>query len=294
MAKKELNEGLDLDVDDPLYKLITDIPDAKSNPQGKAARNDFVGEIKMSTPGYAVYQLDLVGRSAFSYEFYPDTYRKLVFGRPDVRSITGISQYDWWKDLSVAVLCQSMNRNTSCRFKTDLISSDLQGYNSTIKNSAMFRLYEHTIEHNFMKYNGDYNKAKNDYIKNICTSDWVNYKMLLYESGRWADGAWELFHHWLKLKILGASDSEITSTIQELRELGLKIFDEVDEHNWSNYRNFFDPDKIDGDDIEEESKRHQTKTVTYTDGLNKSWEVEEGVSLHFCNEYHANKYYIWP
>lgn len=45
------SEGLTLDPNDPIHKLIVNIPDFHKNPTGPVARNALVSKLKLSTPG---------------------------------------------------------------------------------------------------------------------------------------------------------------------------------------------------------------------------------------------------
>jgi hypothetical protein len=220
-----LHEGLDLDPTDPLYILITSYPDPDENPEGEVARNAIIGNLKKSLQGkYEDWSHN--GGSTwknFNGIFYTDTVNKPPQYTDDVNSQTGLTDSGWWNNFSKAVLCASIHANcTSFAVDIDKIHSDLSSFNSKLKSSGFFNLYTYIIKEHYIKsvlsYTGDFTEAKNAYIANICTQDWVNYKMFLYNNEKWPDGEWEEFHHWDKLKALGASDDEITSTIKDLRD----------------------------------------------------------------------------
>lgn len=267
-------EALTLEPNDPIRKLIVEIPDFTANPVGKKARQAMVNKVKGSTPGRHTQNF---GRSepTFVSIFFPN-YSSAQYEN-DVASHTGLND-GWWSNFSVSVLCQSMYWQTSDlrqQLLHDKINNAVNNNNNTLRGKAI-SFYSHVLRSDFLKYGGDMDKARKAYIDQICTKTWVTFKMKQYNDGTWANADWEEFHHWTKLSALGATDDEITSVINRLRHLGLRIFPDVDVGTWRNYMAWYSPDKIDHLDIDSDARPGETHEVYLPSPIGMgSWMKEE-------------------
>jgi hypothetical protein len=286
--KKGLNNGLNMDTDDPLYKLITSIPDYDENTQGEIAREAWRGHIKKHTPGEYVTFANLQLRTPCSRVFYMHSIDACRYeDRVDDQLNLDID----WKRFAIALLCQSIyhqTANTSQLIDIHKVDNDMDSLNDKLMPSAfdwyIYILMEDLMKKYLIDFGGTAEEAKEAYIKNICTQDWVNYKILLYESGKWVHAPWEEFHHWAKLSALGATDQEITSTIDTLRNLGLHIYDEVDENNWKSFDDFIRPSGgITHVEIDPEVKDVENAVVT-NDYYDYYGEYPEDYSYRFVTE----------
>lgn len=279
-----VNQGLTLDTNDPIYKLIVETPDFGSNPVGKVARAVLVNKLKAASSGEGTQFRDL---------FFPH-YDAVSYER-DVVAMTDLSD-GWWSDFSAAVLCQSMYRQTSIlkpKLLSDKINASVDSYNGSLKWAAV-QWYSHVLLLDFMKYSGDKAAAKKVYIDQICTPTWVTFKMKQYNDGTWNNPEWEEFHHWAKLSALGASDGEIFSVIYRLQGLGLRIFPTVDANLWRNYLVWYSPDAIDHNDVDSEARYGELKGVVVPNPTGSSSYEPEYYSFEFTSISPANQYRYSP
>ena len=247
-----------MDQSDPLYVLITQTPDINSNTTGSTARSALVNKVKGATPGRhtELFSSGKLFKDLFFPNYSPVSYEA------DVVSNTSLDD-NWWSSVSVAVLCQSMYYQTSdlrSQLVIDNINSAMDAFNVTLREKAV-KWYTHILLKDYMKYAGDIQSAKNGYIDQICTSKWVTYKMKQYNDGTWLNPSWEEFHHWIKLSALGASDDEINTVIEKLKNLGLRIFPDVDAGAWQHYFVWYSPSSIDHNDIDKDAARGELEEV---------------------------------
>ncbi len=199
----------------PLYKLITDTPSFTGNPVGKVARNALVSKLEGVLPG------DVSWGNVFNK--HSSTFRKKFFPQyspasyeSNVSSVIPIS----WSDFSVAVLCQSIyHQATDVRNRVNIskVNSDVTTFNSSFQ-AKVVAWYSYVMFHDYMKYTGDRETAKNTYMEQLNSAHWVTYKVKQLNDGTWNNPDWDL-HHWVKLSALGASDSEISSLMDSLVKL---------------------------------------------------------------------------
>ncbi|XP_070534764.1 uncharacterized protein [Ptychodera flava] len=252
--------GLTLDPGDPLYKLITNIPDFYTNPVGSVARAALVSKMAGSTPGRHTEPWPRPEGKSFRQIFFPSYWNAPY--TDNVASVTGIPD-GFWSDFSVAVLCQSMYYQTSDirqQLVIDKISSNVDYFNNTIRGNIL-KLYTYVIFHDFMKFSGDLMHAKNVYISQIDNVYWVTYKMKQYTEGTWDNADWELYHHWVKLSALGAGNDEIYHVINSLKGKGLHIPDNVGPNSWYQYMVWYRPDHISHDDIDNSARPGELERV---------------------------------
>jgi hypothetical protein len=289
------NNGLTLNPKDPIYKLIVDIPDFNSNPVGTVARKALVSKLKGRMPGrHTTAWYDPKSGQTFRQIFFPN-YNAAQY-EEYVASHTGLSD-DWWSDFSVAVLCQSMYWQTSDlrpQLLIDDINTEVNNYNRNVR-AAGVGWYSYVLFLNFMKYSGDLTTARNTYVNQICCKDWVTLKMKQYNDGTWANPDWEEFHHWAKLSSLGATDDEIATVINKLRNLGLRIFPDVDVQSWRSYFVWYKPDQLNHTDVDNDARNGETCEVYIPGfGVPGTFMKEENSFEFTANGQPGNKFRSTP
>ncbi|XP_070574543.1 uncharacterized protein [Ptychodera flava] len=241
--------GLTLSPGDPLYKLITNIPDFYTNPVGSVARAALVSKMAGSTPGRHTEPWPMPDGKSFRQIFFPRYWNAPY--TDNIASVMGLPD-PFWSDFSVAVLCQSMYYQTSDirqQLVNERISINVDDFNNTLRGN-MLKWYTYVIFHDFMKFSGDRLHAKNVYISQIDNEYWITYKMTQYTEGTWDNPDWELYHHWVKLSALGATNGEIDQVINSLKAKGLHVPDDVGPNSWHRYMVWYRPDHISHNDID--------------------------------------------
>ena len=177
----------------------------------------------------------------------------------------------------MAVLCQSIYWQTSKarnRINISKVNSAVSNYNNTMRAAAV-RWYAYVLFHEYMNYHGDHNNAKRIYMEQLNSAQWVTAKQAQLISGSWNNPSWELFHHWIKLSALGASDAEISSLIGSLKQRGLIIESVVDASRWRNYFVWYHPNNLDHSDVDSEAREGALKVVYIPTGRGVTAMKEE-------------------
>ncbi len=194
------------------------LPAEGKNPIGNLARTILVNTMKGATPGRCSSALLEPEKPTFREVFFPN-YRPMEW-EEDVQPVTGIDP-DTWSELSVAVLCEAMYNIMSRvrpRLLIDKIRSDIGNQNECIRSNLsgwyafMCPRATSDIKTTYEKLD-DRDAALKDYIDGIQSNVWINAKQTQYATGNWPNHTWELYHHWVKMKALGASDADIDALI---------------------------------------------------------------------------------
>eukprot|EP00058_Branchiostoma_floridae_P009361 XP_002594849.1 hypothetical protein BRAFLDRAFT_124437 [Branchiostoma floridae] len=244
-----------------VQEMFSLLPTPGGNNSGKPARTALVSKLKGSTPGR---HTEAHGKG--------DTFRKIFF--PNYKSApyegnTSLSSLDnkWWSDFSTVVLCQAMYNLTSDlrkQLKKDNINNAVNSKNSELKKHCM-SFYAKVFSQTFAKkaYDSIQNKksAKAEYIAVLTSDAWITAKRTVASEGMWTDAAWELYHHWVKLHLLGASNKEIDGIIKQLKSKELMIPQEVGAGNWTSYTAWMDPSAITWKDIQGDAAKGILKSV---------------------------------
>lgn len=249
------NQGLTLSISDPVYKLITSIPDFASNSVGATARKALANKLKGALPG-SHSALTLFGHAGppFRDIFYP-SYRSVPYESGITTGLKSLSA-QFWSDFSIAVLCESIKHQTSSAknmVNRDKVNSDISRYNQSVTDEVV-TWYSYVLFHDFMDYKGDLNCARKVYIEQLKSDHWVTFKTAQYTNGYWYNPDWELFHHWAKLSALGASDGEIDSLIKSLQDKGLPVPSDVGPGKWRSYLVWYSPNTLNHNDVDAEAK----------------------------------------
>ncbi|XP_078681165.1 uncharacterized protein LOC144916059 [Branchiostoma floridae x Branchiostoma belcheri] len=249
---------------DTVVQLFGELPTTGGNDSGKAARAALVSKLKSSTPGSRTEMFGSGDR--FVDIFFPNHNSAPYEG--DV-SLTGLDN-NWWSDISVASLCQAMyNLTTDLRkqLKRDDINNAVNRKNAELKARSM-EFYAKVFSETYVKttYSTITDKASaRQHYESALTSDaWITAKRAIAAEGMWTDAAWELYHHWVKLHLLGASNAEIDNIIQQLSSKELLIPPDVGVGNWTSYTAWMNPAAITSQDIEGDAAAGILKTVPIT------------------------------
>ena len=282
--------GITLKPSDPLYKVIISTPSFVDNPVGILARSALANCLKQYLPGR--HSEFLRTGALFRDIFFPG-YSSVQY-ESDVPSVTNLSS-SFWANFSVAVLCQSIYWQTSnARNNVNIgkVNGDVSSYNNQVKSQAV-TWYAHVMLKDFMKYSGNFASAKTEYMQQLNSDHWVMAKRKQWSDGTWNNPDWELFHHWVKLSALGASDSEISSLIASLKGKGLPIQSDVDANAWRNYLPWYSPQQLDHKDMDSDARGGELKSAyipSYSMYGTGTWMAEENSYEFLANSQPGGKY----
>ncbi len=230
------------------------LPPAESNPIGCRARAVLANRIRSALPGNE-FQLFGQGHS-FRSIFFPGY--SLTDGETQLNSVTGLNDA-FWHGFSVAALCQEIRIVTNHlrpQMSENTINGALASYNKNLRNliarwyGYIAAITEGVIKGALAAFPDDRAKAsaKQQYIQGLTSDSWISFKVAMYGSGQWPDRDWELFHHWVKLTTVGASDVEIDQAITTAQAKGLPIPSDLTARNWRTWTRWLIPD-IGGPDL---------------------------------------------
>ena len=187
-------------------------------------------------------------------ELFAPGYR-LVPYENEVESVALLS-VSWLSEFSVVAICKAMYDITSkVRPMLDIsvLTGDIADFNEDLK--RLWRYYAFV----FSKENAEFSQAfaaiPNGQIPRyrymymydgLLSPAWITAKKAQSSEGSWRDpgDSWEMFHHSIKLHLLGANDTEINTVLRRVADTGLLFHDEVHAENWRNYSAWLDTDSI--------------------------------------------------
>jgi hypothetical protein len=232
-------------------------PDPGNNPVGVAMRSALVSRLKGATPGSqsgsAYRAIFFSGYGADSYEGAIDTAAPSLDG-------------NWWSGFASAGLCQVMlnvTSNLKGQLLGDKINGDVASYNATLKGQllAIYGLVMQTgtactgVSDQFKKIgNGQAPQVAQAYKSFIESPVWISKMVGQAASRSWHNPAWDLFHHWLKLRQLGVSAGDLTTIINTVASRFASghytIPSTVTSANWQSYSPLMNPGTIDWTDLQ--------------------------------------------
>ena len=286
----KLYSSTETSVSDSLKHVIVTYPGIGTNPYGKLSKKAFVSKLKGRLPGKhtkAWYDPSprRPFRSIFFHSYSPAEYER------DISGVTGLDD-NWWSKFSVAVLCQSIyhqTKDTRNRVSIGAVNRDVDSFNKTLRSKAV-TWYTHILAKEFPLYpNHTDLKA---YISVITGEPWASYHQKKLVDGTWKNPEWDLFHHWVKLSALGASDAKISDTMDKMRKAGLTIPDSVSARSWRNYITpWMNPDRVNHFDVDREARGPQLETAYYpSPGGFPAVIKEENSSEFMANGQPGSKY----
>lgn len=223
-----------------IKKLVSTIPDDSI---GTWINTAYVNKAEGLLPGqFRGNEWAGVYDKSFRDAFFP--YWSSLGGLEErINELTGLKD-DWWQKFSIALVCQSIGYNTTSakgRVKLKLVNKFLNDCNIVLHSSST-RFYAATLAsrwpplRTFLANTSNLPQAKKQYIQ--CLKDNIQTRQLWYINGMWKSPDWEMFHHYIKLLNLGATESEIDSLIDQLYKAGLPISPLVTKDKWRSYTSY--------------------------------------------------------
>ena len=197
------------------------------NPIGRLARDVLVQHVKRLTPG----NYSAGARPAFRSIFFAQVGESPF--EASITPLTGLGD-GFFAEVAVAMLCRRMADATSKlrpQLPTGPMDADLAGWSRQVRQNS-YRFYAEISRHAESPIRAalaafpdepSRAEARRHYITGITSPTWVNDKLLQDGSGNWADQAWELYHHWIKLTALGTPVADIDAAIARVKEMGLPV-----------------------------------------------------------------------
>ncbi len=227
-------------LDDAVERLFAALPVQGGNQVGITARNVMVNRMKGATPGQ--YSSLFGGGKRFINIFFP-SYRPAAY-EDAISGVTGLDN-SLWSDMSIAVLCEAMYNLTSDLRPQLLINNIENDINSEMGRifSAGAAWYGYLLPRVSQEVQAAYGAIPADkfpqvlaiYSDSLKSPKWIQAKLSQYHSGTWPNRDWELYHHWIKLQILGASIDTINGIINYLISQGIPVPESVNANNWRQY-----------------------------------------------------------
>ncbi|MEL7466624.1 MAG: hypothetical protein AAFN79_21300 [Pseudomonadota bacterium] len=220
--------------DGAIAQLANLKPDFSS---GDAVHAHYVNAVAGALPGH-YSQLIGTGK-AFRKIFYP--HYKQQPPEDKIQGDTGLSG-SWWSNFSVAILCQIIARNTRNarkNIKSGKVDGDVASYNATL-NARSAKFYSRVLGEfapiKSILASLNMSTAKAQYRQALI--DNIAVRQLWYANGLWDSPDWEMYNHYAKYMILGASEAEVDSLIDALTAGGLPIPGIVNKASWRGYSQF--------------------------------------------------------
>ncbi|WP_284746727.1 hypothetical protein [Amycolatopsis sp. RTGN1] len=253
---------------DPAIEAIVNLmPDYSA---GRRLHALYVNKTQSALPG-TYSQLFGTG-PAFRSVFYPGWRADPLLAAANA---TGLAD-SWWRDFSVAVLCQAiaeLGSNIRGQMLADEIRGAVAAFNAQLR-ARSARAYATVLGATYgplvdllHKVNRDVAKARfhESLLNNVLN------RQLWYQAGMWTSPDWELFNQYAKYLVLGATDAEVDVLIRELGDAGLPVPAVVNEQNWRSYaEELRDKREVDVTDVRDACARPVSETTyvaTYGGGL---------------------------
>ncbi|MEV0728480.1 hypothetical protein [Polymorphospora sp. NPDC050346] len=245
--------------DDPLAALFAALPAQASNSVGGTARSVLVNRLKGVTPGSHTQAWPLKAQPTFRAIFFPSYAPVPLEG--DVAAVTGLPD-QWWSDLVVALLARAVYDVSAVeRGHVDVgaVDAAVAAAGATLS-PRLVDWYGHVLSVAFPPVASalaalpDRAAALDAYAGHLTSPDWVGMKRLQWLGGTWVGADWELFHHWVKLALLGASDDRVAGVITAAAGLGLPVPARVGAAAWRSYLAWMTPSSIGPADVEGDAR----------------------------------------
>lgn len=280
---------------EPYFKSL---PNLYDNPVGQYLHDCVVTQLKMSVEGTVRYPVALETT-------YKDWFFKGVSELPGQKDMVDISNIakEKWTQYSVVYVCETIynvtNNVREC-VNIDLVNKDKRKLHVFLRGAESYRsvlaVCSNPVQEAYRGIPQEMLKvAKDDYKKSLTNPSWVYNKIALYEAKKWKDADWELYHHWNKLMLLGASESEVSEIISDLKNMGLTIDEVVDDGVWHGYNRWMKSAsekslEISWNDFSE-AKEGMLCPVCYPNGVIVH---EHFASSYMYDEKCGKRYYVEP
>ncbi|WP_404371956.1 Hint domain-containing protein [Corallococcus coralloides] len=241
---------------DQVTALFAAQPVSGDNPVGKAARSALVGRLQGATPGRHSEPYWMPSGQTFLQLFFPNYHADPNQGA--VTTATGLND-SWWSSFAVVTLCQAMYNITSNlrpQLKQPDINNQVSASNATLqpKLNALYSQLLRTTPNAVATAlaaipQGQWSQAASLYSSYLSNPAWISAKVAQAASHQWTDQTWELFHHWLKLQLLGMSNASIDALINQLIAAQLPVPASVSAGRWEAYLPWMSPLSLDWNDL---------------------------------------------
>lgn len=225
-------------------QIVNSLPNKTANPIGKQVRQEVIEEIKRSTPVFYKYSEYTSNQSGYFYKGL-DSHSK-------VREGIAIEDICWWQRWATLLMFQTIYQELgSFNLDIDKVNDFVSECNASFRSQAFAWYGQVFWQEDLELYNcTDKVEVKNHYIRFLADDGWVRHKNQQLERTQ-IDIRWEMFHHYLKLWLLGASNDEINRLIEQQQQRGLKISGAAWEHNsyWKYYYEWMQPGSITWQDL---------------------------------------------
>jgi hypothetical protein len=215
---------------DPVAGLFGRVPNEAANVVGAAARTLLVNHIVGNIPG-------MLPRDRWVGEWAANTvsYRSAFVPYYQRRSQqTAIDEYwevtSFWQRLAAAMLAQRIHEVTQATRKTlDRPKIDYV-VNAELPTVGWFCLPVYAAAAaESDTYAALLQQARRDataltrYAEALTSPAWINSRRVAYANGTWYQQSWELYHHLVKLHLLGATIEQARRTIRTAIAKGLPV-----------------------------------------------------------------------
>lgn len=147
--------------------------------------------------------------------------------------VTGLSA-NWWSDFGNAAISTGLGKDYAdlkkAQATVDSKNKELspEGANGI---KIISKWYQTIFQTLFPSFANEYsplqpceiNEVKKEYIKSLTSGHFLEGMLALFISGNWGHQEWELYHHFLKLRILGAKDEELQKVMDCFNQKGLML-----------------------------------------------------------------------
>lgn len=226
-------------------QMFRALPAFGGNPVGVTARQALLSRMEGATPGEHTQPWPQPSGPSFLSIFFPQYSAAPYSG--SVSSATGLAD-GFWSEFAVAVLCQAMYNITSS-LRSQLLSGKINdavtAHNNSLRPHAT-ALYGEVLKLGFPDFTNAFNaisdkaQALATYESHLQSDHYITALAALYHGqGGWPNPDWTLFHHWVKLSVLGASDAAIATIITtvkgKLTQQGVPFPASVEAGAWRSY-----------------------------------------------------------
>lgn len=226
----------------------------------------YVNKLQSALPGnYSrLFGTGPAFRSVFFPAWQPDP--NLPF-----TSDTGLDDA-WWRDFSVAVLCQAiaeMGSSIRGQMVTAKINADVSSFNVALRERSA-RAYARMLASTYsplvtLLRQVNPTTAKQQFHDALLAN--VLNRVLWFQAGMWTSPDWEMFNQYAKYIALGASDAEVDTLIGELLAAGLPIPAHVSRGTWRTFsEQLREKPNVDVIDIRDASSGPITASTLITGG----------------------------
>ncbi|MEV0135580.1 hypothetical protein AB0H83_44905 [Dactylosporangium sp. NPDC050688] len=266
-----------------VHELAEALPPTGANPAADAARTALVRWIKLATPGR-----QSIGGAPFRTVFFPGT----AAGPDDAKitALTGLGA-DFFAAFATVTLCDRMHQTTRVlqpQLVGDRIDAGVAEHNRTLRPRVrrwygqMLSATPGPVATALRAFGTDQQRrlALGHYVAGLTSPTWINDKLSQDRLGFWPDRDWELFHHYVKLGLLGATFEQVDDVIRRIRAGGVPVPDALGVERWQTWSRWWAGD-IDGWDLADATGPILATTYQVVVGAPWPATMPEGNSYEF-------------